>query len=281
MMTIMSQESIRVSIEQQARRAIIQNAFLRWESAVIVAGTILLSFFLPHPFPWWPWWGWLVLGFLAEALIVYTSLTDAETAARVVAELFREQFDPRQVQDRKLRDKLGQALEYRQRIDRAVRQQRASGLRQHLADMAAGIDDWISQMFRLARRLDAYGTDTVIQRDLKAVPKEIESLDARLRLETDPAVRKQIETTLASKIAQHHSLQKLDDTMERAELQADHSLSALGTVYSQILLIGASEVDSGRAQRLREDIRQQVASLQDLVDSINEVYDYRVEGVRT
>lgn len=275
----MPQESIRVSIEKQAQRAIIQNAFLRWESAVIVAGTLLLSFFLPHPFPWWPWWGWPLLGLIAEALIVYTSLTDAETAARVVAELFREQFDPRQVQERKLRDRLSQALEYRQRIDRAVRQQRESVLRQHLADMAAGIDDWISQMFRLARRLDTYHADTVIQRDLKAVPKEIESLQARLRLETDPAVRQQIEATLESKRTQWHSLQKLDDTMERAELQTDHSLSALGTVYSQILLIGASEVDSGRAQRLREDIRQQVVSLQDLVDTINEVYDYRVEGI--
>jgi hypothetical protein len=246
---------------------------------VVVAGTILLSFFLPHPFPWWPWWGWLALGLIAEALIVYTSLSDTETAARVVSGIFREQFDPRQVRDRKLRDKLGQALEYRERIDRAVRQQRQTPLREHLADMAAGIDDWISQMFRLARRLDTYHEDGVIQRDLKAVPREIESLDARLRLESDPAVRKQMETTLAGKIAQRRSLDNLEDTMQRAELQADHSLSALGTVYSQILLIGAREVDSGRTQRLREDIQEQVASLQDMVDSINEVYDYRVEGV--
>jgi hypothetical protein len=183
------------------------------------------------------------------------------------------------VRDRKLRDKLGQALEYRERIDRSVRQQRESVLREHLADMAGGIDDWISQMFRLARRLDTYHEDGVIQRDLEAVPKEIDRLDARLRLETDPEVRKQMETTLASKIAQRRSLDRLEDTMERAELQTDHSLSALGTVYSQILLIGAREVDSGRTQRLREDIREQVASLQDMVDSINEVYDYRVEGV--
>jgi len=276
----MPQESIRVSIEQRAQRAIIQHAFLRWESGVVVAGTILLSFFFPHPFPWWPWWGWLALGLIAEALIVYTSLTDVETAAKVVADLFREQFDPRQVRDKKLRGKLNQALEYREHIDRAVRQQRQGVLREHLADMATGIDDWTSQMFRLARRLDAYHADAVIQRDLKAVPKEIENLDARRRLETDPDVRQQMQTTLASKIAQRRSLEKLDDTMERAELQTDHSLSALGTVYSQILLIGAREVDSGRTQRLREDIRQQVASLQDMLDSINEVYDYRVEGVR-
>jgi hypothetical protein len=275
----MPRESIRVSIEQRAQRAIIQHAFLRWESAVVIAGTILLSFFLPRPFPWWPWWGWMALGLIAEALMVYTSLTDAGTAASVVADLFREEFDPRQVRDRKLQEKLDQALEYRDRIDRSVRQQRKSVLREHLADMATGIDDWISQMFRLVRRLDVYQDDAVIQRDLKAVPKEVDSLDARLRLETDAAIRQQIETTLAGKIAQRRSLDRLADTMERAELQTDHSLSALGTVYSQLLLIGAREVDSGRTQRLREDIREQVASLQDMVDSINEVYDYRVEGV--
>jgi len=273
----MPQESIRLSIEKQARQAIIQHAFMRWESAVVIAGTILLSFFFTHPFPWWPWWGWPALGLIAEALIVYTSLIDAETAAAVVADLFREQFAPRQVRNRKLREKLSQALEYRARIDRAVRQQRPGVLRDHLADMADDIDDWIAHMFRLARRLDAYRSDEVIRRDLKAVPREIENLDARLRLETDPAVRRQMEATLASKIAQRRSLERLDDTMERAELQMDHSLSALGTVYSQLLLIGVREVDSGRARRLREDIRDQVASLQDILASINEVYDYRVE----
>jgi len=275
----MPRESIRESIEQQAQRAIVQHAFIRWESAAVIAGTILLSFFFTHPFPWWPWWGWPALGVVAEALIVYTSLTDADTAARVVSGIFREKFDPRQVQNKQLRDKLGQALEYRERIDRAVRQQRQGALREHLADMATAIDDWISQMFRLAQRLDAYHSDGVIQRDLKAAPQEVDRLDARLRLETDFAVRQQLETTLAGKIAQQRSLEKLEDTMERAELQTDHSLSALGTVYSQLLLIGAREIDSTRTQRLREDIREQVASLQDMMDSISEVYDYRVEGV--
>jgi hypothetical protein len=274
----MSKDNIRVSIEQRAQRAIIQHAFLRWESALVIAGTVLLSVFFPHPFPWWPWWGWLALGLVAEGLIVYTSVTDVDTAATVVAGIFREEFDPRQMGDKALRGKLAQAVEYRERIDRAVRQQRESVLREHLTDMATGIDDWISQIFRLARRLDMYRTDDVIARDLKAVPREMESLSARLRLEGDPAVRQQMETTLASMVAQQRSLTKLDDTMERADLQMDHSLAALGTVYSQILLVGAREVDSSRTQRLREDIRQQVSSLQDMLDSISEVYDYRAGG---
>ena len=275
----MAQDSQRAELEQRAQRAIVQHAFLRWESALVVAGTLLLSVFFTKPFIWWPWWGWLVLGIIAEALIVYTSITDPTTASRVVANIFREEFDPRQIGDRELRGKLSQVVEYRERIDLAVREQRQGVLRQHLTEMAMGIDDWVAQMFQLARRLEAYRADGIIVRDLQEVPREIQRLHARLKLETDDNVRQQMEATLASKIAHQRSLSSLEDTMERADLQMDHSLSALGTVYSQVPLIGAREVDSGRTQRLREDIRQQVLSLQDMLDSINAVYNYRVEGV--
>jgi hypothetical protein len=66
--------------------------------------------------------------------------------------------------------------------------------------------------------------------------------------------------------------------MQRADLQLDSSLAALGTVYSQLLLVGSKEVDSDRAERLSADISNEVTSLQDVVDSINEVYDYRTLG---
>jgi len=46
----------------------------------------------------------------------------------------------------------------------------------------------------------------------------------------------------------------------------------LGTVYSQLLLISAKDIDSGRAQRLREDIAEQVAALQSLQETLDEVY---------
>jgi hypothetical protein len=57
-----------------------------------------------------------------------------------------------------------------------------------------------------------------------------------------------------------------------AEKKPEHSLSALGTVYSQMLLIGSKDVDSDRAGRLRDDIRGEVLALQDIVQSLNEVY---------
>ena len=63
--------------------------------------------------------------------------------------------------------------------------------------------------------------------------------------------------------------------MQKAELQMDGTLTAMGTIYSQLLLIGVKDVDSGRAQRLREDITEQVKQLQDVVSSMDEVYHAR------
>jgi hypothetical protein len=60
--------------------------------------------------------------------------------------------------------------------------------------------------------------------------------------------------------------------MERAELQLDDTLSAMGTIYAQMQLIGAKDIDSGRAQRLRQDIADQVHSLHDIVQTMDEVY---------
>ena len=91
--------------------------------------------------------------------------------------------------------------------------------------------------------------------------------------ERDPAVREQMATTLESKRQFAANLQELDGRMERADLQLDHSLAALGTVYSQLLLVSSKDVDSDRADRLRDDIRGEVTALQDLVESLSEVYD--------
>ncbi len=268
----MSPESARKQIERRARRAIVQYALFRWESAVVIAGTILLSFFLPQPFPGWPAWGWIALAVVAELLIVYTSLTDPETNARVVADLFRQRFNPREIRDRALREQLEQALDYHERVERLVQQQRGGVLRDRLADTTAQLGDWLESIFRLARQLDAYQADAIIRRDRAAVPEDIRRLRARLREEDDPSVRAQLEATLASRESQWRSLEALDNTMDRARYQLESTISALGTVYSQIQLIGARDVDSDRAQRLRQDIADQVAALHDIVQAINEVY---------
>lgn len=270
----MSSESILNRIEKEAQKALIQNAFFRLESAVMIAGTVLLSVFLSRPFPWWPWWGWPVLGLIGEIAVVVSSLTDKAEQQKAVESLFRAKYNTGGLRDRSLRAKLDEAEEYRKRIQQAIDQQRSGVLRDRLVDTTTQVYDWIANMVLLARRIDAYRNDNIIKRDRETVPREIKELDARRKLESNPRVLSQMETTLASKQQLQQNLEELDNRMERADLQLDHSLAALGTMYSQTLLIGSKEVDSDRADRLRDDIRDEVTALQDIVEALNDVYTY-------
>lgn len=275
----MSNDSILSRIERDAQKALIQNAFFRWESAVMIASTILLSVFLPHPFPAWPAWGWPVLGLIGEAAIVISSLTDKAEQQKVVESLFRERYSFAGIRNRDLRAKLAEAEQYRQRIQQVVEQQRNSLLRDRLKETTTQVYDWIANMVLLARRIDTYRNDPIIKRDLESVPKEIEALTQRLSRESNPRLREQMAATLESSRRLEQNLRELANRMERADLQLDHSLAALGTVYSQLLLIGSRDVDSDRAERLRDDIRNEVLALQDLVESLNEVYTQGLEEV--
>ena len=268
----MTTESILQRIEQEAQKALIKNAVFRLESAVLVGGTILASVFLPNAIGWIPWWSWPILGVIGEAAVIITSLTDKAEQQKVVESLFREKFSTAGFRDRNLREKLTEAEQYRQRIQAVVDQQRSGVLRDRMKSTTSQVYDWLANMVALARRLDMFRMDPLIRRDLETVPKEIKQLEARLNLEGNPRVREQMATTLESNRRHLATLQELFSRMQRADLQLDNSLAALGTVYSQLLLIGTKDVDSDRTDRLREDIRGEVLALQDLVDSLNEVY---------
>lgn len=270
--------TIRSEIQQKAQGAIIQYAIFRWETAVVIALTILLFFFVRRPFFWWPPFGWPLLGLLAVLAIVYSSLTDADTNARVVLDLFQQQFDPRSLRDKELRESVASALEYQRRIEVQIRAQQSAPIRERLEGTANQITDWISNIHQLALRLDLYRRDDLLDRERAALPAEIVRLREQLKQESNPQVREQITSVLAGKEKHWQTLRELDGRMSQAALQLEQSLTALATIYSQVQLVDAQSVNSGRAERLQADIQEQVARLNDLVASINEVYNVNTKG---
>jgi hypothetical protein len=273
MTVYMAKSSVKTDLESQAWRAMLLNAFLRWESAVIIALTIILAFFVPQPFPGWQWWFWLIGGALAEVALVYTSLTDPEFGRRVVADMLREEYDLNEIHTDKYRGYLQKAFEYRERIEEAITRHRRGVMRDQFQDTARQVDDWIRYIYQIARRLDYYADDDLFRRDLETVPKRIGELQARLERENDARVRAQLEETLQAKEAQYDNLQKLDNDILRAELQLENTLTAMGTIYSQLGRAGAKDVDSGRVRRLREEMADEVNELQDVLDAMDEVYE--------
>jgi hypothetical protein len=268
----MAKSSFRAELEQRATRAILTRSVYRWESAAIIALTLILSVLVPQPLPFWQWWYWLILGGLGEAGLVYSSLKDPEFRAKAVAEMFREKFKAREIEDQGLRQGVEKALEYRDRIDKVINTSREGVLRDHMQDVVQGTTDWMENVFRLARRLDAYKGDRMIHQDLQSLPPTIAELKKRLQKEDSDTVRRQISQTIAQNQIQHDNLRKLENVMEQAEFQLQSTISAIGTVHSQMMILGSRDVASGRAQRLEQDIVDQVQALQDIVHTMDEVY---------
>jgi uncharacterized membrane protein len=268
----MAKSNFQEELEQKATRAILTRSIYRWESAVIIGLTLVLFALVRPPFGFWQQWFWLVLGALGEVGLVWSSLTDPEFRAKAVAEMFREKFKAHDIKSMELRTQVEKALEYRSRIDEVIGKSREGVLRAHLKDVSRDITAWVENVLRLARRLDAYETDEMIHQDLQSVEPAMEALKKRLALEDDDTVKRQISQAIAQRQIQRDNLHKLQNVMERAEFQLDSTLTAMGTVYSQMMILGSRDVASGRAQRLQQDIADQVQALQDVVHTMDEVY---------
>ncbi len=70
----------------------------------------------------------------------------------------------------------------------------------------------------------------------------------------------------------------LQSTIERGKLQMDQTLSSMGTVYSQLLLMDAKDIDSGKYQRLQDDIAEEVKGLREIAEAMDEVYQKQMNN---
>ena len=270
----MSRKPLSEEMEQQIRKMVLSYAFFRPESALVIAITILFVGLSLVNLPWFPgeWWLWSLFGLVAEALIMLTTLRDEKLYKQVMANLFRQEFDVKKLRSPDLRQKLSKALEYRDLIVKEVEREEDPVLDDYLSDMARGLEGWIAQVHRLAQGLDVYQHDPVIARDMETVPEELAKFEKLLAREKEGSVREELEKTVAIKQSQWDTLKNLRDTMSKAQLQLENTLSSMSTVYTQVVLMGAKDVQSSRAQRLQQDMAEQVSALADISATIDEVY---------
>ena len=137
----------RESLEKRAQKAMLQHAFFRWESAVVIALTLLLTVFGSNIAEFVPNWVWLLSGIIAEASLVYSSYSDPETGRKVVAEMLESEFQPERLHDVYLQQKMEEAFDYRSRITAAIRDRRDSVLKDNLSETARQIDDWLENIY--------------------------------------------------------------------------------------------------------------------------------------
>jgi hypothetical protein len=154
--------------------------------------------------------------------------------------------------------------------------QHSGAMRTQLQQTVADVNDWIGQMYDLAQHIDNFEGNDLVERDRRMVPQQLEKVQIRLKQETDPEVQRDLKEQVDRLQLQLDNLNATANSVKRAEIQLDSTLSSLGTIYAQMSLLGTKDVDSSRAQRLRQDIRDEVSGLQDTIDAMDEVQAQRL-----
>jgi hypothetical protein len=171
------------------------------------------------------------------------------------------------IKTRQLDKYLDQALTYKWQIDHLLKDAPEEGREHYLKQQ---IDTWTTAIKRLIERLDRFYQDEVIRRDLAEVPKAIADLERRLTTESDPTIRAQLQRTLTSRKQQLVALETLQNTIKRAEIQIESTVSRLGTIYSQ-LLTSQSTSQVADYSRLAENVDEEVQVLQEQLEALREV----------
>ena len=263
-------------LKEKAKQRMRQFALMRPESAIVIAGTLILTTITA--LGWLGdglssyWWLVTLAGIGSESALIYSTMQDKESLRKVMDQLFREQFDMGKIKRSDLKQKLEKAFEYRRLIIDEIDREDNVVLDDHLLGVASELEDWIKQVYHLAENIDLYLRDPIMVRDMQQVPLELDALKNKLRHEKEGRVRDSLETSIVTKQKQFDTLRNLQETMSRAQLQLDNTLSAIGTIYMQARHLGAKEIDSGRAQRLQADMHEQILTLEDISTAMDDVF---------
>jgi predicted nucleic acid-binding Zn-ribbon protein len=139
-----------------------------------------------------------------------------------------------------------------------------------LQELATEVSTWVKAIEDLAKRVGNFQQNSLVQQDLQSVPQAIEKLEARLANESDETTRRELERTLASRKNQLAALEQLQNTISQAEIKIENTLSALGTIYSQVLTTQSTNQVADYS-RLAAEADEEVRTLQDYLEALKEV----------
>jgi hypothetical protein len=264
------------NIRQRATGAILTNALKSPQFLFTLAFTAALYFLVGDgvAIPGWQDWFWLVGGGVAALGFLVSNVFDPQAAEDAVNKMFIQQLKLDQVKNRVARGHIQKALEYRTQM-LSLAQKAKGALRTNLMQTVDDVNTWINHMVDLARHLDEFAENELVARDLKDVPQRItkvrQRIDVEARKSNNESVVAELERQLQTMQQQLDNLQVATNNAKRAEIQLESALASLGTMYAQMSRLGSNDVDSSRAQRLRVEIQDEVASLQDVIHAMEEV----------
>ncbi len=169
-----------------------------------------------------------------------------------------------------LQSKVNTARMYQKQINSMAQSAKEPMKKSRLEDLAEQVREWVGSVEAMARQVDDFYRNQVIQNDLQIVPASVRTLTRQLSNEHDPAVREQIERTLAARASQLKALETLQSRVRQSEVQLESTIAAIGTIYSQALAIQSTDqiADYGH---LSKEVDEQAKALRDQLEALEEV----------
>lgn len=164
------------------------------------------------------------------------------------------------------------AVSYRRKIQSLIKNRRPGPIAERMNGVFQKLKSWEERVGQLADRLALYENDELIQRDVRETPGHIARLQRQLSQETEPEMQQQVRRTLAAYEEQLRQLDLLARVMKRTRLNLDDTLAAMGTVYSQLQVLNAMDIDGPTAARISDDVDREVDRLNDLLAATSDVY---------
>ncbi|MEM7029402.1 MAG: 2TM domain-containing protein [Chloroflexota bacterium] len=175
-----------------------------------------------------------------------------------------------QLENETLQAYLNQAIVYQQKVTEMVEGTTNEQAKIRLQRLSDQINGWVTNIEDLVRRVDALQNNDLIKQDWQTVPKSIARLEEQLSSEIDPSLKQDIERTLNNRKNQLASLEQLKSMTQRAEIQMESTLSAMGTIYSQILTTQSTNQVADYTH-LSDEAEEETRRLQDHLEALQEV----------
>ena len=169
----------------------------------------------------------------------------------------------------KIQTQLDKARAYQKQINDLI-ESTSDRNRPRRQELATQVSEWIKAIEDLSKQVGNFQQNTLIHQDLNSVPQAIDELEVRLANESNETTRKELERTLANRKNQLTALKQLQDTINRAEIKIESTLSALGTIYSQLLTAQSTDQVADYS-RISTEVDEEVRTLQDHLEALKEV----------
>lgn len=208
----------------------------------------------------------LAFGTAVTLWVLWEALRDGFRQARIVSDVLSANAGPENLEDVDLQATVRRAVETRRHIGDLLHSLDRDGTMPR--GLLPGLDGWLRHFVALAARLDALKRELsfVIERSVAAKAR-MDAVERRLGDERDPSMKGELERTLLGYRKTLEFPRDIEAMVDRATLKLEQSENLLSSVHGALVLLGTTGLETVAAQRLLEDISDDILDLDAVVAS--------------